>query len=327
MLFGLIRNKNSRASRVRISDAVITDAGAFSFVTLKPLAGPKSTAVEFYTQKPGNARWWTYDYRVTNNRIKELCRVLLNGRKFYWHHPKLQKSDYATDSRTNLNSTVEVCAPGSTFRFDIYFERITELQLRELLWTLTFGENDPDGRYQHKLGHAKPLGLGDVKFTAEKVTLRRIESEPLRYILEEHAADGYLRENPFDEETVPYQEMLAIMDRDTLLDACRKGYKITYPVGDDGKGTVNSRAAHQWFKANRELGGGTSTNWSVRYTLPRTTAPDRTLPAVRYEESAGGGGNRGNFGGGGNRGGGYRGGSGGGYRGGKYNGGKSKTGW
>ncbi len=321
-LFGLIRS-NSRASRVRVSDAVCEHAVKFSKVTLKPLAGPKSTAVEFYTQRPQNARWWTYDYRVTNDRVKELCKVLLNGRKFYWHHPKLQPSDYTADIKNKLNSTVEVCAAGSTFRFDIFFERITEEQLRELLWTLTFGENTSDGRYQHKLGHGKPLGLGDVKFTVQKVTLRRIEKEPFRYILEEHDADEYLRDNPFDEETVQYQEMLAIMDRNTLLNACNQGAKVTYPIGDDGKNKTNSKAAHQWFKANREMGSsdGTSTNWSVKYTLPKTSDSDRTLPAVKYEEAAGRGNDRGS-----NRGGNYWNGNRG-RKAPKYNGGKSKTGW
>ena len=323
MLFGLIRSSNSRASRVRISDAVCEHAEKCSEVTLKPLAGPKSTAVEFYTQRPQDARWWTYDYCVTNDRIKELCKVLLNGRKFYWHHPRLQPSDYTAGTKTNLNSTVEVCPAGSTFRFDIFFERITEEQLRELLWALTFGENDPDGRYQHKLGHGKPLGLGDVKFTVQKVTLRRIEKEPFRYILEEHDADEYLRDNPFDEETVQYQEMLAIMDRNTLLNACNQGAKVTYPIGDDGKNKTNSKAAHQWFKANREMGSsdGTSTNWSVKYTLPKTSDSDRTLPAVKYEEAAGRGNDRGS-----NRGGNYRNGNRG-RKAPKYNGGKSKTGW
>ena len=83
----------------------------------------------------------------------------------YWHSPVARDA-----ARDKMNATME--AINGTFEFRVYFDKITEEQLRDLIWVITLGENRRDSTKQHKLGHAKPLGYGSVKLIVKKETIR-----------------------------------------------------------------------------------------------------------------------------------------------------------
>ncbi|MCR4646753.1 MAG: hypothetical protein K5695_15315 [Oscillospiraceae bacterium] len=259
-----------------------------SLVTLKELASPKTTSVEFYTVRPKDpktgqpALYWTYESmtsgydRKTNAPYRKLVDVALNGRKFYFHAPELKETDYSTKDRTKRNSSMELCQPGAQFRFEIYFERITPEQLHALVWALTLGENTPDSPMQYKLGHGKPLGLGDVKITVEEIGIRRFDSDGYRIEMSDPAA---FAEMPFNKADKGVQDLLKILNVHTLDDDYAKGRRISYPKAIGGGKGDNAAASHQWFKANREMGeGGKSFAWSAKYTLPPVSKPDHSLP-------------------------------------------------
>ena len=292
-LFGMIprtggQDKLSRASHVRFSDAAAVE-GTFRserYVTLKPLSSPKTTAVEFYTEKPEGARYWNYDYKVTSyaksdtrNPIptRELFRAELRGRKFYVHDPKFDLSRCKAE-KSNQNSSHEICTEGE-FRFDVFFENITQEQLHELVWTLALGENSADSDRMFKLGHGKSLGLGSVKITVDSVETRYFNADTLQCRIDRPDPGALCSENPFDAESDSFKDMMAIVDFRYLEPHLDENTVVSYPLADDLKGRDNSKAAHQWFTANRSAGkGGTSTAWSVKYTLPRILDEKLSLP-------------------------------------------------
>lgn len=304
-LFGMIsgEGKRSYASKLRFSDAQIESFESMGPVMLKELASPKPTAVEFYTRKPDGSLYWTYDYKITsykqvklgrgkNGRVKtqtipqkKKCVIVIRGRKYYFHNPHLMTAVYTATEKTKRNSTVELCKPESRFAFDIFFEKITEQQLRELLWTITIGENDENGVQMHKLGHGKPLGLGSVKLVVDEVVMRSFDSETLKYRIKHttrEQVNSLLSTVPFDAAGKPFNEFMQITRFDGLAAIMEKRKSdISYPIADDGRGTTNSKASHQWFIANRSMGeNGTTTNWSVKYVLPVATSNNPTLPAM-----------------------------------------------
>ncbi len=306
-LFGMIpdkgdKNRKAYAGRLRFSDAQAIEFDSFESITLKELAGPKITSVEFYTQKPKDALYWTFDYKIGSYKkvvqtnedertrtndvpMKEKGEISIRGRKYYLHNPNIKLSDYQTSEKTKRNSSMELCKPGSRFIFDIYFEKISEKQLKELLWTITIGENSEDSMQMYKLGHGKPLGLGSVKLVVDDVILRSFDSDTLKYSIEHLESENIekkLSEVPFDTESSTFTDFMQITRFDGLADIMKaKKADICYPLADDNKGSKNSKASHQWFIGNRSMGeSGTTTSWSVKYILPKITSKNPTMPAL-----------------------------------------------
>ncbi len=300
-LFGMIstvKKGKSHAGKVRFSDAHFIEFDSTKGNTLKELAEPKITSVEYYSKRPEKALYWTYDYKIISyDKIKtgrftesipnkEKCDIEIRGRKFYLHNPKLKPTDYTTSEKTKRNSTMELCKSGSKCTFDIYFEKITDDQLRELIWAINIGENDENGKQMHKLGHGKPLGLGSVKLVVDEVNIRNFDSEKMSYNIESKKAEDYMETVPFDTESIYFKEYMQITDFYGLEDAMKKkSADVCYPVADDGKGSLNSKASHQWFIANRSMGeNGTTTSWSIKYALPKITSKNPTMPSMEKRE-------------------------------------------
>ena len=187
---------------------------------------------------------------------------------------------------------MELCKPGSVFSFDIYFEKISEKQLKELLWTVTIGENTEDGKQMYKLGHGKPLGLGSIKLVTEDVMIRRFDADTFNYSIEhmdKKQIDEMIAEVPFDTGSSTFTDFMQITRFDGLADIMKsKNADICYPVADDRNGRKNSKASHQWFIGNRSMGkGGSGTAWSVKYELPGIMSDNVTLPALLREGQSG----------------------------------------
>lgn len=286
-LFGIINSKNntSLASSVRFSDAYAVDFISAGNHTLKELASPKTTAVEFYTERPEGAKVWNYDYMTTYEESKdktnkesevktpqhELTDVSIKGRKHYLH---TQNGQFDTNEKTKRNSTMELADKGSTFAFTVYFENITQSQLERLVWTLTLGENSDDSKRLYKVGHGKPLGLGSAKITVSKVEVRDFYSAAMMYGLRSLDIDELISSSGIK----PNLSVRKLIDFDTT-----KGMVVSYPIAQDkSSDTENSSASHQWFNANRTSGGGGKFTWVVNDALPDIVSEDIRLPV--YEK-------------------------------------------
>ncbi|MEG2054507.1 MAG: RAMP superfamily CRISPR-associated protein, partial [Oscillospiraceae bacterium] len=160
-LFGTVNTENTRAGKVRFSDAVIDNAGGCKqkTITLEELASPHITATEFYMQPPQNLKKaWNYDFYLGNANGP---KTLINGRKFYWHFtPKESNAP-----KTIRNATMDAVLSEQKFTFKVYYNDVTDSELETLKTALTLGENETSSRLCHKLGHGKPLGYGSAKLT------------------------------------------------------------------------------------------------------------------------------------------------------------------
>lgn len=266
-LFGMIGKSGSEpsaiASRVRFSDAVLEKESKLFRATLKELASPKISSVEFYSTAPNMKYLWNYDTKG----------VKLNGRKFYFHH----NGDYRTEEKTNRNLTTELIDKSAVFKFDVFFEDLTDRELSRLIWTLAIGENNTDGKQMHKLGHGKPLGLGSVKITVDSVVKREFDTQSMTYSEKDMNTAEYFAEIPFDDSSEYFKDYMAITDFNFL-----DGEKVAYPYGDDRKGKETSVGTLVWFKANHNDGKMVKAGeeCSVGYHLPEIRAEKHRLPAL-----------------------------------------------
>lgn len=242
-LFGMIgKAQHAAVSHVRFTDAEVLGAYSLNeeYTTLKVLFSPKTTCWEFYA----------------DNKFDD-ANVTLRGRKMYFHNPlaKINSSVYSQQKKEKFNSSVQLMTKG-TFSFRVYFDNISSDELRYLILALTLGENSPDSKLMHKLGHGKPLGLGSVKITVKNVVTRdlrnyKISSAPeyLEEIKTENPLKTRKRELPAGEYTLT--DLLNICN----FDFC-DGFTVSYPVVEALPGAHvkdNDVASHRYFAwmANR----------------------------------------------------------------------------
>jgi CRISPR/Cas system CSM-associated protein Csm3 (group 7 of RAMP superfamily) len=143
-IFGMMKGGLLKG-KISIGDATIKDRNykIMEQENLKPLFSPQSENNSLYI--PG-------------------------GRKFYFHHTVLTDpkkcSHWKDKQKRDNNSTVSPLEPGANFKFLIDFTNLTNEELSLLLHSLTL---EPSMR--HKIGYAKPLGLGSVHITIKKLEL------------------------------------------------------------------------------------------------------------------------------------------------------------
>lgn len=254
-LFGSLGDKNPLASRLRFTDATEKESGSVNisdrYVILPELSSPKLSSPEFYStcgDKTESVTVWDYDSDG----------VALRGRKFYFHGlPK------EADILGPRQIETKVAESGSLFTFKLYFDRIKEEQLQQLLWMLTIGDNQSDSKQMHKIGMGKPVGYGSVKITVDNICFRKFDVTSFAYSVEEKQYDEYMKE--FDIED--HFDMKALSDFKTITNYSMtvredNGIKseiipISYPIAerepkDEKETSENLSAGHQWFTGNRK---------------------------------------------------------------------------
>ena len=271
-LFGMIGKKGCEpsaiASRLRFTDATLQNDGKLSYKTLKELASPRLSSIEFYSTAPNMKHQWNYDTRG----------VKLNGRKYYFHHT----GDCTTSKKTGRNLTTELLENGAKFSFDIYFDQLTEKELNRLIWTLAIGENDVNGHQMHKIGHGKPLGLGSIKIIVDSVEKRNFDPEKMCFADEQMNVSEFFTQVPFDDNAEYFKEYMAVTDFNYL-----ENKPVAYPYGDDKKGSETSVGALTWFKANHNDGKMVvGEPCAISYHLPKITDKNKLiLPALIASDS------------------------------------------
>ena len=259
-LFGTLGKGNPIVSRVRFSDAVEKqNVRVYSeYLNLPELSAPKITSTEFYSSigiQIRDVSFWNYD---------SPC-VKLNGRKFYYHSKPVSENELGPRSI----ATKPVCE-NSEFKFKVYFEKINSIELKQLLWVLTLGENEPNSLQMHKIGYGRPVGYGSVKITVDEIVERNIENGV--YSLAKNDFMDYDISDTIFSEQKALTDLKLITNYAYVLDK-----NISYPIADDGKNRKNSKAAHNWFSNNR------TKNRTVSYVLPKLSpkAEDLYLPAMK----------------------------------------------
>ena len=104
------------------------------------------------------------------------------SRKLYFHQPK--RTDSVPNILENLKSrawNINALLPGHHFDFEVQFSNLRDEELELLVYVLALEENVSvkideqqialNGPMRHKIGNAKPLGMGTCKIAIEKMMM------------------------------------------------------------------------------------------------------------------------------------------------------------
>ncbi|GFE68270.1 TIGR03986 family CRISPR-associated RAMP protein [Chroococcus sp. FPU101] len=180
-IFGWVRREPNKvvkevevrqhSGRVFITDALFQKAESNLWYTgnIKDtvipqiLSSPKPTTFQHYLVQPQETE--AKKENLKHYASKPVEKTVIRGHKLYWHkgnepdfkHPEPQKAS------TSQITEIKPISQGVTFKFTIYFENLTDVELGALLWVL----NHAKGKHRLKLGMGKPLGMGTVKIESE----------------------------------------------------------------------------------------------------------------------------------------------------------------
>lgn len=224
-----------KASKIRFSDAfsnncVIDD----NYRNMPEFSSPKFSTMCFYTKnttaKYEKGIYNSWKYKDENTQIR--------GRKFYFHSGNTPEV-----SKLGERQIAVKCAQKGDFDFKIYFEKITETELKQLLWVLTLGENKENSMLMHKIGAGRPVGYGSVKIVVPDNGL----------FIREIKGDQYTTETKSYTDFEPHAEKIGL-DIDAvnkLLKICNfnylDGYKVSYPLAYKGD---KLQPSFKWFNDN-----------------------------------------------------------------------------
>ena len=240
-------------------------------VTLSNLNSPKLGNVDFYLEKPVLASYWSYDYLVKDGRL-ELANGVLRGRKYYWHFPNEVILKEGVEA-TNLNKTVRPVKKGVSFSGKLYFDGISEKQLKQLIYIL----NTSKENLGLKLGMGKPLGLGSVALKVDRVKTRNISliDDEVAYVEEDYNFNDVNYESAKLSNTAK-----AEFEKIASFNGVPKNYEVCYPktsaVDDNG---------FEWFIANHYEGGFISMidkreKMYINEALPHILDADISMPCL-----------------------------------------------
>lgn len=293
-LFGMISNVkgNNVASHVRFGDAVCKDAECFDgYYVLPVLGSPRLSSFEFYL-KSKNGK---YKYVLDRNGNKMFEPIdpdeddtVISGRKFYWHHKgktitcdDKNANDIAVKARkenkdnfSSKDNCLELVKSNREFSFEVYFDGITEEQLKKLVYSLNFGDNNEKSRLCHKIGHGKPVGLGSVKIIVDSIVTRTFKND--QYIINDVTKDYA---SPKAEELFCEHEYVQVL-KAVCMDTIRDRNLISYPK------TTTSDQAFKWFAKNREIMRSGEGMAKIYNRLPDVTSESQTLPIIDDRRNA-----------------------------------------
>ena len=291
----MVKGKKAVASRVRFTDAFPEKKQNLSdyyddVVILPELASPKLSATEFYLKKPDDAHLWNYDYAgkwdERNGRVRPPFKTdsfkdyhpEIRGRKFYWHQKinkapgiKLTEADNRKEEFSDRNVAIRPLKKGIKFFFKVYFNDITEDELKKLMWMLEIGGNKD---HAHKIGMGKPIGLGSVQISVKGAKIRRIilKDNTIQYKFEDFPERLQITQENYRGELGCSQKVFKEFMIITNFEKAPQN--ISYPKNE------NQEENYHWFVANRQVGIATGTCPVINQPLPLIDKPELT----KYKE-------------------------------------------
>lgn len=205
-VFGTIQNDLKVASKVRFEDALLVNDNKDIYIgkdviVIEELSSPKYNNPAFYLLQIINGEVIEESPLLNVDFSKKFKKkaiplkygqVQTRGRKEYWHHKPLLKKV----NKTIRNMSAKPVKEGIEYRFKVYFNDLTELQLEHLNMAISLGNNSD---YAHKLGAGKPLGYGSVKIKTDKIIYKDVEytNGEIKYVLNEYQPKCTTIENTF----------------------------------------------------------------------------------------------------------------------------------
>ncbi|MCC2693899.1 TIGR03986 family CRISPR-associated RAMP protein [Nodularia sp. LEGE 04288] len=178
-IFGWVKEEKSNKYQARSSRIFITDATCVttnkpiwqtgdSDKTIKPkiLGSPKPTTFQHYLVQTNTDRKELQHYAK-----QPKLETVIRGHKLYWHKgssPPIELDNQVSESQTTAIKPIQT---GINFKFKVYFENLSDIELGTILWVLDIAQSD---KYRLKLGMGKPLGMGAVKIEPQLYLSDRI---------------------------------------------------------------------------------------------------------------------------------------------------------
>lgn len=181
-IFGWARDEKTKINQTRAGRVFVTDAVVDSTIpiediwltndpdrTITPqvLASPKPTTFQHYLVQTDSDRENLSHYASKPNND-----TAIRGHKLYWHKDRspaieLRDGDDVSDTQ---KTEIKPIKPGVSFKFDIYFENLSDVELGAILWILDLMKEQShrlyvsaENSYRLSLGMGKPLGMGAIK--------------------------------------------------------------------------------------------------------------------------------------------------------------------
>lgn len=184
-IFGFVRGKDDKnnsintdantlkalAGRIFIENAICNKTvnddiwltGNFDkTITPKILSNPKPTTFQHYLVQTNSEKSQLKHYVNEPPKENEAGKTVIRGHKLYWHkgsNPDIEHPDGDDATGTQITKIKPIKA-GVSFKFNIHFENLTNIELGAILWILQIAA---DSKYCLSLGMGKPLGMGAVK--------------------------------------------------------------------------------------------------------------------------------------------------------------------
>ncbi|MCC7571615.1 TIGR03986 family CRISPR-associated RAMP protein [Candidatus Micrarchaeota archaeon] len=175
------KETKGRAGRVFFTDAIcdLNQEKVWlpeGVITPKILSSPKPTTSQHYlVQDKEKGHNPDIKSQLAHYGTPTPEETVIRGHKFYWHKQEgLAANNFSDEDPDWLSDTqhtqIKPVAANIRFRFKVYFENLTNVELGALLWVL-----DLPGGYHHKIGMGKPLGLGSIAIESRLIMTNRQE--------------------------------------------------------------------------------------------------------------------------------------------------------
>lgn len=179
---GRTKTENTIKGRVFFENAVATTDAEFFEKTIVPkiLSSPKVTCFQHYLFQESK------DKRYHKTYLKEdLHSTCIRGSKLYWHRwsekgldevkeevgqDRLLQDLSSNDPKDSQHTIMTPIKEGICLKGRIQFRNLTDIELGTLLSALKL----PEG-CAHKIGMAKPLGLGSIRIEPKLFLVNRVE--------------------------------------------------------------------------------------------------------------------------------------------------------
>ena len=175
-----------------------------------------------------------------------------NARKFYFHQPLHRNPVPAIQalSREHHKTTrIHALLPGHTFRFTIQFSNLVQEELELLAYCLVLEtqvevnihslEFQFKGTLRHKIGYAKPLGLGSCHISITRLIY--LDNPQKRFNSLRQKGDTILQDDPLEKEIWQLTQKIT-HDRSPTMEQLRKML-----VWDESDPRIFRYPDYNWF--------------------------------------------------------------------------------
>lgn len=146
-MFGLIQDGTLLLGHVGFEDAVCEEPRGYDPIYTPILSAPKPRHIAWYLDSTGRQ---------------------VAGRKFYFHSTEIRALQEIKRSKSGveLNQYIAPVGPDSVFTFSAHFDNLAKDEFGLLLYALALERG-----MRHKIGYAKPAGLGSVEIALTRLAL------------------------------------------------------------------------------------------------------------------------------------------------------------